>query len=109
MKYNYFIEGSIEAKDSFAAERMIRVSDFKHIELSLEQEGLERWDENLLETEQNFVTINSIVVPTEYDKQQLLLAFEYLHNLREVDTDYHAVNTIAHIYTNPDLIEVSNA
>lgn len=55
-----------------------------------------------------YINITKIVVPTEYDKEQLLRGFEYIHNLREIDTDFKAVNTICHVYENPDLIEVKN-
>lgn len=52
-----------------------------------------------------YVTITKIVVPSERDKEQLLKAFKYLHDC-DIDTDYYAVNTIVHVYENPDLIEV---
>ena len=67
---------------------------------------LEKYDDKLPVEKQKFVTINKIVVPTEYDKQQLLAAFEYIHNLMCIDTGYHAVNTICHMYECPFLIEV---
>lgn len=54
----------------------------------------------------DFVTISKIVVPTEYDKEQLLKAFKYIHNLRTIDSDYCGVNTIMHMYQHPELIEV---
>ena len=53
-------------------------------------------------------TLISIKVPTEYDKEQLLLAIKYLHDLRNIDTDYVMINTLVHLYHAPDLIEVSN-
>jgi hypothetical protein len=59
-------------------------------------------------TENEWVTITKIVVPTQYDKKQLLLASRYIHNLRNIDTDIHAVNLIAHLYQHPEWIEVSN-
>lgn len=55
---------------------------------------------------QAWVTISEIIVPTEYDKQQLLLAFEYIHNLCDINPDYMAVNTIMHLYQRPELIKV---
>jgi hypothetical protein len=68
-------------------------------------EGLERYP-----TEDSafykYVSISKIVVPSERDKEQLLKAFKYLHDLRNIDPEYYAVNTIMHIYQNPDLIEV---
>jgi hypothetical protein len=39
-----------------------------------------------------------IVVPTEKDRKQLIKAFEYLHNLRCIDTDYIIVNQLVHEY-----------
>lgn len=44
-----------------------------------------------------------IVVPDEETKQQLLAAFEYIHDNRTLDLDYIAVNTIAHSYLTPEL------
>jgi hypothetical protein len=68
--------------------------------------GLVSYDETL-QLEQPWVTISKITVPTEYDKKQLLKAFEYIHDLRNINTDLLAVNTICHLYLNPELIEVS--
>lgn len=48
-----------------------------------------------------------IIVPTEEDKKQLLLASEYIHNLSDIDSDYMMVNALMHLYLNPELIEVS--
>lgn len=56
----------------------------------------------------NYVTITKIIVPTERDKDQLLLASEYLHHISLIDSDYCAVNTLIHIYEDPDLIQISN-
>lgn len=56
----------------------------------------------------SFVEISKIIVPSEFDKQQLLLVSKYFHDLRNIDTDLMAVNTIAHLYTQPELIEVQN-
>ena len=69
-------------------------------------EGLDRYDDNV-PTE--YVTITEIVVPSERDKAQLLKAFNYIHNLREIDTDFIAVNAVAHLYENPDLIKVKSS
>lgn len=65
---------------------------------------LERYDESC-GNDQKWVNIAKIIVPTEFDKNQLLEAFKYIHD-RDIDTDYLAVNTIAHMYQNPDLIEI---
>ena len=74
--------------------------------------NLDRYDESL-ETDngrnpskQKWVTISKIQVPTERDKEQLLEAFTYIHNLRNIDSDYLAVNTLMHMYQRPDVIEV---
>lgn len=53
-----------------------------------------------------FINIVKIEVATEWDKEQLLLASEYIHGLRNIDTDYTGANLIAHLYRNPDLITV---
>lgn len=67
-------------------------------------DGMVRYDES--KEEQQWVTIDEIIVPTEFDKEQLLKAIKYIHYLRNIDTDYMAVNTLVHIYENPDLIKV---
>jgi hypothetical protein len=56
--------------------------------------------------ENQWTTISEIRVPTEHDKQQLLAAFAYLHDCY-VDTDLLAVNTLVHMYQNPDKIIVN--
>lgn len=55
--------------------------------------------------DQKWVKISKIVVPSEYDKEQLLEAFKYIHD-GDINTDFLAVNTIAHMYCAPDKIEV---
>lgn len=67
-------------------------------------QGMERYDDS--KEDQKWVSITEIVVPTEYDKEQLLLAIEYIHYLRNINLDYLAVNTLAHLYLNPELITV---
>lgn len=39
-----------------------------------------------------------IVVPRNKDKKMLQAAFEYIHYLRELDTDFVVVNQLAHAY-----------
>jgi len=68
-------------------------------------ERLDQYDETLGDN-QPWVSINEIVVPTERDKEQLLAAFEYIHNLREIDPNFMAVNSIMHMYQCPDKIKV---
>jgi hypothetical protein len=58
------------------------------------------------DTDNKWVTISKIVVPTQEDKDQLLLASRYIHNLRNIDTDINGANVLAHLYHNPDLIVV---
>ena len=57
---------------------------------------------------QKWVDITKIIVPSQFEKDELLKAFRYIHNLREVDPDYLAVNTLMHMYLEPDKIEVQN-
>ena len=64
------------------------------------------YDEELGDN-QKWVTISKIEVPTDYDKEQLLLAIKYLHDNPLIDTDILAVNTLVHLYLNPELIKVS--
>ena len=52
------------------------------------------------------VTITGITVSSEFDKQQLLAAFEYIQGLKDVDTSYNALKAIASVYENPNLIEI---
>jgi hypothetical protein len=66
---------------------------------------LERYDE-ALGAKQQWVIIKKIVVATEREKEQLLLACRYIHNLHSIDTDFIAVNSLAHLYLDPNLIEV---
>lgn len=68
-----------------------------------------KYDESISSENQQYVTITKIIVPTQQDKEQLLEAFKYIHDLECIDTDYMAVNSIAHIYEHPDLIEVVNS
>ncbi len=49
-----------------------------------------------------------IVVPTEKDRKQLIKAFEYMHNLRCIDTDYILVNQLVHEYEHEFVPEHSN-
>lgn len=64
--------------------------------------GLERYRKS----RQNDFVIKSIVVDSIKSKEQLLLASAYLHNLRDLDTDFIAINELAHLYQSPGLIIV---
>ena len=57
---------------------------------------------------QKWVQITKIIVPSQYEKDELIKAFRYIHDLREVDCDYMAVNTLMHMYELEDRIEVQN-
>ena len=70
--------------------------------------GLQRYDQ-FPDDPTPEVDITKIVVPTVRDKVQLLLALQYIHDLRCIDTDYIAVNTLIHHYMCPELIEVEAA
>lgn len=69
-------------------------------------EGLRRWDDTLPAADQKYFQHIRIIARSEEDKDQLLKAFQYIHDMRELDTDYMAVNYLAHVYTNPDIISV---
>jgi len=56
--------------------------------------------------DQKWVNLVSIIVSDEESKQQLLLASEYIHGLRNIDTDFMGANILAHLYCQPDLIKV---
>jgi len=53
----------------------------------------------------NWPIITKIVVPTEYDKEQLLLALKYLHD-QDIDTSFLSVSMLVHLYQQPDKIKV---
>jgi hypothetical protein len=57
------------------------------------------------EGENQWITISEIHVPTEYDKEQLLMAIQYLHDCY-INTDLLAVNSLVHLYQNPERIIV---
>ena len=59
-----------------------------------------------LDSGTRYCDLVKIVVRSPEDKEQLLLASEYIHGLRQLDTGIVAVNLIAHLYQCPDLIEV---
>ena len=65
---------------------------------------LNRYDESA--TDQKWIKLVKIVVETQADKEQLLLASEYIHGLRNIDTGIMGANLIAHLYCRPELIEV---
>lgn len=66
---------------------------------------LHRYDDSK-GNDQQWVKIHEIVVETEEDKRQLLLTSEYIHGLRNIDTEIMGANVIAHLYCRPDLIKV---
>lgn len=54
----------------------------------------------------DWVVIKEIHVPTQHDKEQLLMALQYLHDCY-IDTDFLAVNSLVHLYQNPERIIVN--
>lgn len=72
--------------------------------------GLLRYDDQMSQDENNKIAahITKIIVPSEHDKHQLILASKYLHDLRDIDTHFFQINTLAHLYLRPDLVEVQN-
>jgi hypothetical protein len=67
---------------------------------------LNRWKEDVHSSEQDWFKLKKIIVATEEDKEQLLLASRYIHDLRELDTGYMAVNYLAHLYMSPWMVVV---
>lgn len=63
--------------------------------------GLKRFKKNVT-PEFNF----SITVDSEETKEQLLLALQYIHNLKDIDTSFVAVNALTHLPLYPNLITV---
>lgn len=103
-KFKYYKEGIVYANDDVDALNKLN-NDVTG--LWEEVDGLERWDNELPDTEQKYVNIDYIAVSSEYDKEQLLKAFKYIHDCLDIDTDYMAVNTIAHLYLQPNNIIVN--
>lgn len=101
IKYRYYKEGTLDANS--IEEAMELAGDGANVWADCE--GLEMYNNS--EPSKN-VFLNRIVVKDEYSKQQLLLASEYIHNLHELDTDYMAVNVLAHLYEDPDMIIVED-
>lgn len=66
--------------------------------------GMTRYQEE----DNQFVSISSITVPTQYDKDQLLKTFKYLHNNFTLDTEFNGVNYLVHLYQHPELIIVQD-
>jgi hypothetical protein len=64
--------------------------------------GLQRFKKN---TQPTF-EIKGITVDSEESKKQLMLALAYIHDWADVDTNFVAVNTLIHLYKNPNLITV---
>lgn len=62
---------------------------------------LETYDQN-----PNGIDIISITVASDHDKEQLLAALKYLHDLRNINTDFVAVNGLVHMYQVPERIIV---
>lgn len=86
---------------------MMKLVDWFAEHASNEHPGLNRWDDSLPIEKQKFIKLKRIEVETEEDKAQLLAASRYIHDLYEIDTGYLAVNHIAHLYTDPDVIVVT--
>lgn len=70
---------------------------------------MNKYDHRKKPENQKYISLTKIIVPTEYDKEQLLKALEYIHDLKEINTNYLAVNLLAHLHMRPDLIEVENS
>lgn len=99
-------EGELESYMLFSVpQQMAHVEGYVPIDTGKEY-GMERYVEDA-ET-QKWVRIDEIRVPNEYDKEQLLKAINYFHDLRNIDTDFLAVNTLAHVYCRPELITVTS-
>ncbi|EKD89737.1 MAG: hypothetical protein ACD_33C00002G0029 [uncultured bacterium] len=47
-----------------------------------------------------------IIVDTVEEKNELLVASKYLHDLKNISSELGMVNLLMHLYTCPELIEV---
>jgi len=66
--------------------------------------GLKRYNKKTKDTYYGV----KVVVNSEEAKEQLLIASNYIHNLPNIDTDFIAINLLAHLYTTPDMIVVED-
>lgn len=76
------------------------------IEAMFYPSGLKRYSKTYNYQVAKPLEIYEIVVNSEHGKEQLLKALQYLHNLRELDCNFVAVNELVHTYLNPDIIVV---
>lgn len=58
---------------------------------------MKKYEKNITDWTKVPFTKYVIIVPTEQDKQELMEAFEHIH-YSDIDTDYIAVNQLAHEY-----------
>jgi len=95
----------LNAKDWFMKKFMKRL--IKYYKYNKAWEEFDIWDSDKPQQEQKFIGHPiKITVKSKRDKDQLLLAFKYLHDNPIINTDYMAVNYLVHIYTDPDIIEI---
>jgi hypothetical protein len=63
-------------------------------------------DEEVNDPNFKWPSIIEIVVDSQFTKDQLLIASKYIHDLTEINCDFHMVNVLAHLYTRPELITI---
>lgn len=62
---------------------------------------MKKYEENITDWKTVPFTKYVIIVPTEEDKNELMEAFEHIH-YSDIDTDFIAVNQLAHEYLDKD-------
>ena len=72
----------------------------------VDDHGMERYPDTDDISLFNFVNIDKIIVLSERDKIELLKAIRYLHDNPLIDSNYYAVNSLIHVYTNPGMVEI---
>ena len=70
--------------------------------------SLKKRDSSLPPVNQHENGIHKIIVPSENIKQQLLLALEYLSNIKEIDKSYIAISDLLSLKDRANVIEVDN-
>lgn len=118
----------INLEEKIARDEFVKLNEPKHSDIIrtilyqvLRDPNLPRWAPELISKQLDYpiglhryetkklqeIVIEEIVVNSEYAKEQLLMALEYMHYLRGIDTDYVAVNELTHLYLSPKLITVT--
>ena len=119
----------INLEEKIARDEFIKLNEPKHSDIIrtilyqvLRDPNLPRWAPELISKQLDYpiglhryenkklqeIVIEEIVVNSEYAKEQLLLALEYMSFVRELDHGYYAVDELTNLHCNPELITVNS-